>query len=118
MLKSQNRLRKRADINRVYKRGSYGSGSGFLSAKVLSSGHAHSRAVVVVGKKVSKKAVTRNLIRRRLLSDLEKRLGTLGAGYDIVINVHLDVSEQEPSQLASHLAAALKKAGAINPSSE
>lgn len=118
MLKSQSRLRKRADITRVYKRGSYGSGNGALSAKVLRSGHAHSRAVVVVGKKVSKKAVTRNLIRRRIIGDLEKRLGTLNVGYDIVITVHQDVSELQPTQLANHLAQALTKAGAINSSSE
>jgi ribonuclease P protein component len=118
MLKSQSRLRKRADITRVYKRGSYGSGGGVLSAKALRSGHTHSRAVVVVGKKVSKKAVTRNLIRRRVVSDLEKRLETLTSGYDIVITVHQDVSELQPSQLANQLAAALTKAGAINPSSE
>jgi ribonuclease P protein component len=118
MLKSQSRLRKRADITRVYKRGSYGSGGGFLSAKVMLSGHSHSRAVVVVGKKVSKKAVTRNLIRRRIIGDLEKRLTTLTAGYDIVLTVHKDTSGISVSELTAYLNSALTKAGAIKSSSE
>ena len=113
MLARQFRLRKATDIARVYKKGSYGGAGGVLSVKALASGRSHPRAVVVVGKKVSKKAVVRNRIRRRLSGDLEKRWATVRAGYDIVISVHSDVSDLSSEALGRHFTQALTRAGVI-----
>jgi ribonuclease P protein component len=107
------RLRQASDIARVYKKGSYGGVSGVLSVKALRSGRPTPRVVIVVGKKVSKKAVVRNRIRRRISGDLEQRWATLKPGYDIVISVHTDVSALATEALSSHLATALGRAGAI-----
>jgi ribonuclease P protein component len=114
MLARVYRLRKASDIARVYKKGAYGGAGGVLSVKALASGHAHPRAVVVVGKKVSKRAVVRNRIRRRLLGDLESRWQTLRNGYDIVLSVHSDVSELSTEALSGHLTKALARTGVIN----
>jgi ribonuclease P protein component len=113
MLGPSNRLRKAPDIARVYKRGSYGGSSGVLSVKALLSGHAQSRLVVVVGKKVSKKAVIRNRIRRQILGDIQRRWETLKTGYDIVVSVHQDVSELPAEKLAQNVSRALSGAGVI-----
>jgi len=113
MLAPSNRLRKASDISRVYKRGSYGGSSGVLSSKALSSGRQQTRLVVVVGKKVSKKAVIRNRIRRQIVGDVHRRWATLKPGYDIVVSVHQDVSELSADMLAQNITRALTQAGVI-----
>lgn len=104
-------MRSSADIARVYKRGSYGGSAGALSVKAIKSGRALNRAVVVVGKKVSKKAVVRNRIRRRLIEQLGPLLTTAAPGWDIVLSVHADISALAPAETAAHVARALDRAG-------
>jgi ribonuclease P protein component len=113
MLAREHRLRKASDITRVYKKGSYGSAGGVVSVKATTSGRAPARAVVVVGKKVSKRAVVRNRIRRRLIGFLIEQWATVRPGYDIVITVHSDISELAAPTLRQHLTAALSRAGAV-----
>ena len=115
MLARENRLRKASDITRVYKRGKYGSAGGVLSVRAAYTGHTHPRVVVVVGKKVSKRAVVRNRIRRRVVGDLERTWATLRAGYDIVVSVHSDVSDLSANELSGHLSKALTRAGVLKP---
>ena len=111
MLAQQYRLRSAADIARVYKRGAYGGSGGVLSVKAVNFGRPYSRLVVVVGKKVSKRAVTRNRIRRRIIESLRSRWATVLPGYDIVLSVHADISEMATVILESHLVKALRRAG-------
>jgi len=113
MLPAPNRLRKTSDINRVYKRGVYGAGENLLSLKALSTGSQATRAVIVVGKKVDKRAVVRNTIRRRLSGLLEEMWGTVPPGYDIVISAHADLAHTPADRLRSLLTAALKRAKVI-----
>lgn len=84
-----------------------------LSVKAAPSGRAQARAVVVVAKKVHKRAVVRNRIRRRLIEIYRESLGTVQPGYDIVISAHSDVSGLSPADLKQHLVTALARAGAI-----
>jgi ribonuclease P protein component len=107
------RLRQPRDIARVYKKGAYGAAAGLLSVKALPSGHHDSRLVVVVAKKVDKRAVVRNRLRRRILGDVESHWATLRPGYDIVVSVHSDVSGLPAAKLHEHLTQALTRAGAV-----
>jgi ribonuclease P protein component len=109
MLPAPNRLRKLWEINRVYKRGVYGGAGGDLSVRVATNGRSESRVVVVVSKKVSKKAVVRNTIRRRLIGAIREMWATLPGGYDIVVNVHADISRHPVPQLHELLTSALKR---------
>jgi ribonuclease P protein component len=111
VLARENRLRSAADIARVYKRGAYGGSGGALSVKAAKSGRAHTRLVVVVGKKISKKAVVRNRIRRRLIEGFRSRFETVAPGWDIVLSVHTDISELPATAIAEHVAQALSRAG-------
>jgi ribonuclease P protein component len=111
MLPAANRLRRPGDIARAYQRGSYGAAQRLLSLKAARTGHAHTRAVVVVSKKVDKRAVVRNRIRRRLIEALRAQWGTVPGGYDIVISVHAHLDAQTPQQLAQLLTQALAAAG-------
>ena len=59
-----------------------------MAASVLKSRTPHSRFSVLVSKKVSKKAVVRNRIRRRLFAVIESELPQLiSQPYDVVISV-------------------------------
>lgn len=111
MLAKPLRLRKAADITRAYKKGAYGGSAGVLSVKAAASGRNSPRVVVVVAKKVDKRAVVRNRVRRRVLGDLERHWQTVRPGYDIVVSVHTDVSTMPAEKLHEHLFHALARAG-------
>ncbi|MBW4061650.1 ribonuclease P protein component [Candidatus Saccharibacteria bacterium] len=110
MLKANNRLRQRRDIDRVYKRGTYGSAAGLLTVKAASGANRPSRAVVVVSKKIDKRAVVRNRLRRRLLGSLLEIWATVPDGYDIVISVHRDFRAAPSTELTAALTTALRHA--------
>ena len=109
MLAAANRLRKPKDINLVYRRGIYG-GVGDLSVKVTPNKQIESRLVVVVGKKISKRAVVRNLIRRRIIGAVREIWATLPPGYDIVVSVHVDLSDRPFAELRRSLEESLRRA--------
>jgi ribonuclease P protein component len=111
MLSASNRLKKGHEITRVYRRGKYG-GAGILSVKSYSTGRGESRAVVIVGKKVSKRAVVRNKIRRRLSAILRDKWQTVRPGYDIVVTVHQEISDEPAKILEEALIKALTHSGA------
>lgn len=113
MLAAPYRLRRPADISRVYRRGVYGGANGSLSLKAYAGGNPVSRAVVVVGKKVDKRAVVRNRIRRRLAAQLAGFWATLPLGYDIVISVHTDLRAVPADELHQLLVTALTRARLI-----
>lgn len=72
-----------------------------------------SRVVVVVSKKVDKRAVVRNRNRRRVVAELESRWQTVRPGYDIVVTVRADLAEVSPAGLKKQLDQALVKAHVI-----
>lgn len=111
MLDRSHRLRRASDIAYVYRRGVYGGSQGALSIKAARSGRSETRAVVVVAKKISKRAVVRNRIRRRLIELLRTEWATVQPGYDIVVSAHADLSNLSAAELAAHLARALTRAG-------
>jgi ribonuclease P protein component len=110
MLAAANRLRKAHEITRVYKRGLYGGADGVLSVKAAPSGRSQSRAVVIVGKKVDKRAVVRNRIRRRVAGVLADQWGTVKPGYDIVLTIHSNLSDLPTPKLQQLCLAALQRA--------
>lgn len=112
MINRERRLRRARDINRVYAKGRYGGASG-LSAKALASGLEVNRAAVIVSRKVSKKAVVRNRIRRRIMGVLADIWATLSPSYDIVVTVRDNIAELSAPELKKQLQTALAKAGAL-----
>lgn len=113
MLRSEFRLKKSRDISRVFKRGSFGAAKE-LSVKAASNNLPNSRVVVVVSKKVSKKAVVRNKIRRRVSGVLEADWKTVETGYDIVVTVREDVSDMSAAGLKAATLTALRRADVIS----
>lgn len=81
--------------------------------KVDRSGQSQTRVVVVVSKKISKKAVVRNRIRRQISGILERRWQTVTQGYDIVVTVRQDTSDLTPAALEKVVVSALTKSGVL-----
>jgi ribonuclease P protein component len=114
MLSKDKRLRLGRDISRVYSRGRY-AGAGIISLKALETKGPGSRAVVVVSKKVSKKATLRNRLRRRVTAILEAQWQTVRPGYDIVVTVHEDLADVSPQQLQAKLRSLMERANLLEP---
>lgn len=86
MLPKNHRLRKKRDIERVFKNGKSAK-EGFLVLKSAKNGLGASRFGFIVSSKVSKKAVTRNKIRRRLSELIGVSLKRIKPGYDNLLIV-------------------------------
>ena len=82
MLSSKNRLREKSDINKVFRDGKAVAGC-FVFLKVLKNGLDDNRFAFVVSSKISKKAVIRNKIKRRLREIIKQT--QLKQGFDFVV---------------------------------
>jgi ribonuclease P protein component len=114
MLAATHRLRDRRAIAQVMRTRRF-AGDGPLTVKTAANHLAYSRAVVVVSKKVSKKAVERNRIRRRLAAVLAAEWATVTPGYDIVVTVRDNVADMAAPELTRHILMALQRAKLISP---
>jgi ribonuclease P protein component len=84
MLHRKYRLTRKADVDRVFRRGRSVSGQD-LALKFLPNNASASRAAVLVGTKLSKKAVHRNRIKRRLREVLRLHFERVPAGIDLLV---------------------------------
>ncbi len=86
MLPRINRLKKKKDIEKVFKEGK-GFKEGLLFLKLMKNGLQISRFGFVIRKKVAKGAVLRNKIKRRLREIIRVRLSKIKTGFDGVFVV-------------------------------
>jgi len=108
-VKKENRLRRRNDFTRVYRRGkSYANK--YLVIYVLPNGREVNRFGFSVGKRVGK-AVVRNRMRRRLRELCRLHVDLLTPGYDIVVIPRNPVLEVDYATIRSALRHLFHKAG-------
>ncbi len=69
----------------------------------------HSRFGVVIGIKVHKRAVKRNLLRRRIREILRKHLTEIKPGYDVMVMAQTRALDLEYAELETQLLSCLKK---------
>jgi len=84
MLSSQNRLRKKSDINNVFKEGRTVAGN-FIFLRAAKNKLNTNRFAFVVSFKVSPKSVLRNKIKRRLREAVKKIIPEIKRGFDFII---------------------------------
>lgn len=114
MLDSTHRFHGLNALNYVYKQGQVVRGSALTLKYVLNSRRKTYRVAVVVSKKVSKSAVVRNRIRRRVYEVVRAHTEQLGQPYDLVFMVYSeDVAIMENAKLESAVRTCLHKAGVI-----
>lgn len=87
MLAKEFRFHRQNDVRRVYSKGK-SVRSGPLGLKYLKNTTTKSnRVAVVVSKKIDKRAVVRNRIRRRVYEIIRKHWSEMEQGYDLVITI-------------------------------
>jgi ribonuclease P protein component len=86
MLPKINCLKKKKDFEQVFKKGK-GFKEDFLILKYISSNLRESRFGIIVSQKVSKKATTRNKIKRRLRALISFKLPKIKKSIDAVLVV-------------------------------
>lgn len=112
MISKQHRFHGHASLRYVYQNGSVVRGPWFSVRHARNPRRNTYRAAVVVSKKISKSAVTRNRIRRRLYEVLRAHEESIEAPHDVVITVYGgSVLEAPFEQLSRELGGQLQKAG-------
>ena len=109
MLPAQNRLRHEKDIKALFSEGK-GVFDAACGLKYRKNGHKETRFAVVVGMKVSKNAVVRNKVRRRIRSVIEARLPTIKGGFDVAFLTRPGVEKKNFKEIEAIVVSGLTKA--------
>lgn len=108
MIIRKNRFHGHHSVSRVRGPSLHGQ---YVSVRFAASGRGDYRAAVVVSKKVDKRAVVRNRIRRRIFEVLRVECGLAGKSVDIVVYAKTaELAEIPHDKLVSELTALIKKA--------
>ena len=112
MLAKANRLTKEGDFKQLAGKGKpfYSS---LMAIKVLKNVLAESRFGIIISTKVSKKAVVRNQLKRRLSEIIRLNLVKLKKGFDVIVLTKPDLAKRSYAEIESELAQLLKKAGLL-----
>lgn len=109
MLRKENRFHGSRGVRLTY-RGKQVRGR-FLSLRYTKKGEPGYRVVVVVSRKVSKSAVVRNRIRRRLYELVRTKFQGHIDGYDFILSVYdVSLATMTPPRLRGELQSVLSKA--------
>lgn len=112
MLPRANRLKKKKDFERVFKKGRSFK-EDFLYLKIRENNLKSSRFGFMVSKKFSKKATTRNKIKRRLRELIRIKLPKIKKGIDGVIIIIPGLEATDFHQLEDIINKLFKKANII-----
>ncbi len=108
MLHLTNRLKNEADIQTLFRKGK-GVFDAVCGVKYTKNSKEESRFAIMIGKKVSKKAVVRNKIRRQYRAILRKHLPNIAKGFDVLLIVSPKVKELTYKQKEERLITVLQK---------
>jgi ribonuclease P protein component len=115
MLDKKNRLIKKKDFENVFRNGKkYGLFEDKIYLKVIDNNLKESRFGLVVSKKVSKKAVIRNKIKRRLREAIKCCLMNIKKNVDAVIVIAPGFDEENFQALKQKISKLFQKSRIIN----
>jgi ribonuclease P protein component len=112
MLPLKNRLKKKKDFDEVFKKGK-GIEGFFLFLKIKNNGLEESRFGFIVSQKVSKKAVIRNKIKRRMRATIVSRKNFIKKGLDIVFMARRGAERKSFLEIKEEIEFLLKKTKAL-----
>ena len=110
MFKQKSRLRLKKDIEAVFQKGK-SIFSKNIGVKFLFNNSKNSRYLVVASKKISKKAVKRNLLKRRLRAAIQNNSLNFQSGFDVMIITRPGAQELKYKELELELMTIFKKIG-------
>jgi ribonuclease P protein component len=119
MIQSAHRFHGRSSLRFVFQRGQVVRGA-FLSLRFVRNTRQQSyRVAVVVSRKVSKSAVVRNRIRRRLYEVIRTHADRIAAPHDLVFSVYSDeIAHLSHAKFTAIILEQLQKAGVFDGPSE
>lgn len=100
MLSKINRLKKKKDFENAFKKGKVLRSNIFV-LRVVKNGLDYNRVGIVVSLKVSKKAVVRNKIRRRMTEAFKIYFGNIKQGLDLVFVILPKAEKSDFSDIKS-----------------
>lgn len=101
-------------LNFAHKQGQVVRGPAISLKYVINNRRSTYRVAVVVSKKVSKSAVTRNRIRRRVYEAVRTQAAAIHKPYDLVFMVYGEqVATMDAGQLQKNVTELLRKAGTV-----
>jgi ribonuclease P protein component len=109
MFKKQYRINKKKEYDNVFKNGRSNYNI-LLGIKYLPNLLEYNRFGIIVGGKISKSAVKRNLIKRRIREALKSINANAAVGYDIVIIALPEILNKNLENIKESLEKVLKKA--------
>jgi len=119
MISRKNRFHGHAGLRFVHQQGKTVRGPFFLLKSTANPRRSTYRVAVVVSRKVSKSAVVRNRIRRRLYAAVRLLQDDIARPHDIVLNVFdIKLLEESPKQLARLVKKQLTAAGILENSTK
>ena len=113
MLLKKNRLIKKKDFERLFKEGK-SFREKFLVLKVNENNLDESRFGFIVSKKVSKKAVIRNKIKRQLREIVRKEMNNYQKGFDVAVITLPAAESKDFEEMKQVLIYILKKTKILN----
>lgn len=108
MLNQSLRLNKNKEFDQVFQAGHSFFGI-FLGIKVIKNEKNTNKFGVLVGLKISKLAVKRNLVKKRIKSVLEKENKNLKQGYNIVVITKPEIINQNYQEIKEEISRGLNK---------
>jgi ribonuclease P protein component len=117
MIHSTHRFHGRSSLRFVYQHGRQVRGE-MVSLRAVRNNRQRSwRAAVVVSRKVSKSAVVRNRIRRRIFELLRSVAGYIDGPYDLVFTAYAEhVADLPADELQAVILGQLRRGGVLKPS--
>jgi len=112
MLLKKYKLKKDNDFKRVFQNGRYKQ-KDFIKIKFLKNDLEISRFSFIVGLKISKKAVQRNKIKRRLEEIIRLNFKQIILGFDIIVFIDKEIIEKKYIEIEENLIYLLKKSKLI-----
>jgi len=112
MLPRNYKLKKKNDFKGVFEKGRYFQGK-FIKIKFLKNDLESSRFGLMVGLKVSKKAVERNKIKRWLEESIQSNLEKIKNGFDVIIMVNPEILERKYQEVKEELINLLEESNLI-----
>lgn len=113
MLPKENRLKKKKDFEKLFKDG-MSFQEKFLVLKINKNNLSNNRFGFIVSKKISKKAVVRNKIKRRLREIVKKGINDYRKGFDIAVIALPGVELKTFEEMSRALEYAFKKIKILN----
>ena len=109
MLSKKYRLLKKKDFENVFKKGKFINNK-FLYFKIIQNNQKNSRFGISISKKITKKAVDRNKIKRQIRNIIKQKIPFIKKNIDLVIISKKEINEKSFTQIEENINQILVKA--------